>query len=93
MALSSYREANGLGASLILSLMAQKISLILVNHDPFSIQANFISRVFCIGFTMIQINCLYFMTQEYIEEKWVLLNTVFLGLMLLNSLGGFAPIM
>ncbi len=90
MALSSYREANGFGASLILSLMAQKISLVLVNHDPFSIQANFISRVFCIGFTMIQVNCLYFMTQDYVEEEWVIINTVFLGSMLLNSLGGFS---
>lgn len=89
MALSSYREANGFGVSLILSLMAQKISLVLVNHDPFSIPANFISRVFCIGFTMIQVNCLYFMTNEYVEEEWVIINTVFLGLMLLNSLGGF----
>lgn len=90
MGLTSIREMNCLGTSLILSLMAQKISLVLVTHDPFSIQANFISRVFCISFTMLQVNCIYFMTNDYIEQEWVLINTVFLGLMLLYSAGGFA---
>lgn len=88
---SSIREANCLGASLILSFMAQKISLVVVNHDPFSIQANFISRVFCISFMMLEVNCIYFMTNDYIEQEWVLINTIFLVLMLLYSIGGFAP--
>lgn len=90
MAHCSYREANGFGASLILSSIAQRISLVLVNHDPFSIPANFISRVFAIGFMMLEINCIYFMTREYQEPEWVLLNSVYLGLMLIYSLGSLA---
>lgn len=83
----SFSEVEGLGASLILSYLAQQISMVMVNQDPFSIPANFISRLFSIGFMMLEINCLYLMTHDYHEPEWVILNSVFLGLMLINTLG------
>lgn len=86
----SLAELEGFGASLILSSLSQQVSMVLVNHDPGSIPANFISKVFSIGFMMLEINCMYFMTREYHEPDWVILNSVFLGLMLLNTLGSLA---
>ena len=83
----SFVEVEGLGASLVLSYLAQQISMILVNQDPFSIPANFISRLFAIGFMMLEINCLYLITHEYHEDDWVILNSVFLGMILINTVG------
>lgn len=87
MAPYSYLEVEGHGISLILSYLAQQISMVMVNQDPFSIPANFISRLFAIGFMMLEINCLYLMTHEYEEPDFVILNSVFLGAMLINTVG------
>ena len=82
-------DLAGLGSGLILSSVSQRISIIMVNLDPFSTQANFLSRVFCIAFLMLEINCLYLVASDYVEVDWVILNSVCLGLMLINSIGSF----
>jgi len=61
----------------------------MVTGDPFSPQANFISRLFVLAFMMLEVNCLYLIRFEYVERDWVIFNCVFFGMMLLGSAGSF----
>lgn len=93
MALDSiHKDPAGFISSLFLAWMCERISLIMVNVDPFSHQANFISRLFAIGFLMLEVNSLYFLGYDYEERDWVIFNCIFLGLMFLSSVGSFTLI-
>ncbi len=88
----SHKDPAGFISSLFLSWLCERISLIMVMTDPISRQANFISRLFAIGFLMLEVNSLYLMRFDYVERDWVIFNCVFFGVMILSSAGSFALI-